>query len=137
MFVVPNNFQLGNTEDSHLGISIDTCFRRSCGTSSPDEFPFFKYIQHRNASRQLKADNLIKKCLVNNPITSKEHQLLKVKHCKKTNTLYKYLLRSQLVQMHYNRTKRIPMGSNHHMLSRHKLRYNLHTPNVHGLPYNR
>jgi hypothetical protein len=57
-FVVSNNFQLGNI--SYLSISIDTCFRRSGRTSSPDEFPLLKYIQHRNASRQLKANNLKK-----------------------------------------------------------------------------
>jgi hypothetical protein len=50
--------QPASGEDSYLGISIDTCFRWSCRTSSPDKFPFLKYIQHWNASRQLKADNL-------------------------------------------------------------------------------
>jgi hypothetical protein len=54
------DLQQENTEDSYLGISIDTCLRGPCWTSSPDKFLFLKYVQHWNASRKLKADNLRK-----------------------------------------------------------------------------
>lgn len=78
---------MGNGEDPYPCINVNTCFRRSYWAPPSNKLAFLKYVEHRNACWQLKADYLKRRVSV--PISTQCNEKPNQKGRWNTNYLYK------------------------------------------------